>query len=341
VAPDASHPIQLPPSWSELHADQVGATPFMHPGWARHWWRYYGDGAEPFIIEAAGGIAAFVLRRRGGQRILEPWGIPPGDYWDVLAPPGGREEVAQAAADVLAGRAKEWDAALIRCLPPDSPLGCALSRSGVVGLSRPIPAPAIELPDSFDSYLHSLSKSHRQNLRRHLRRLDDGEVVLRAVTDPAELPLTFDRWREFRRAQWSAAGKVISPEHLSERFTMFMLDVTIELLPWEQVLVWEMSHAGRVVGVYVNFVNSEAFHWFLGGFDPAVASLGLGKIVIAHGIRTSIEAGRHRYDFGRGAEPYKYWYGSRDRMLGGLVVGNHRLRSRLVVAAARALAARR
>jgi CelD/BcsL family acetyltransferase involved in cellulose biosynthesis len=89
-----------------------------------------------------------------------------------------------------------------------------------------------------------------------------------------------------------------------------------------------------VIGAYLNFFDAEAYNWYLGGFDPAHAALGLGKIAIGHGIRTSIEAGRRRYDFGRGAEDYKYWYGAEDRLLAARVVGSRRLRSRGALRAA-------
>ncbi len=62
---------------------------------------------------------------------------------------------------------------------------------------------------------------------------------------------------------------------------------------------------GAGLGVYVNFADETAFHCYLGGFDPAVTSVGLGKIAIGHGLPTSTEAGRVRYGFGRGAEEYK------------------------------------
>ena len=340
-APDADETFQLPESWASLHAAQDGATPFMHPGWAGPWWRHYGHDARPLVIEVEGGIAPFVIRRQAGQRVVRPWGIEPGDYWDVLAPPGRREEVTRAAVAVLAARSREWDAVLLRCLPPDSCVQAALAESLVVGLSRPMRAPAIELPASFDDYLRTLSSGHRQNLRRHLRRLDSGEVTLREVTDAEELPATFDRWQAFRSAQWSSAGKAINPEHVKPRFRAFLLDVARQLVPVGQALVWEFSHQERVVGVYLNFADEHAFHWYLGGFDPAVNSLGLGKIAVGHGIRTSIEAGRARYDFGRGAEAYKYWYGAEDRMLGAVLAGSERLRSRAAMAAAKAIAARR
>jgi len=337
----------LAASWAALHATQPSATPFMAPGWALRWWPHFARGGDLFVLVVREegdvvGLAPLIRRRRGPFRILEPIGMDPGDYWDVLAAPGRREAVAAAVACGLRERAGDWDAWILRCLPPDSPLEAALDAAGLPAIARPrIPSPAVELPDSFDAYLAGLASGRRQNLRRHLRRLDDGDVELRAVSDPAALPAAIARWREFRRRQWDAAGRDINPVHLAPHFAAFIEDVVAELLPARWAQVWEFERGGDVIGSYVNFADQDAYHWYLGGFDPAQAKLGLGKIAIGHGIRTSIEAGRRHYDFGRGAEPYKYWYGAVDRLLAARVVGNGRSRSRAALAGARAVLQRR
>jgi CelD/BcsL family acetyltransferase involved in cellulose biosynthesis len=332
-------------AWERLHAQSPLATPFMSAGWARAWWAAWEDAAEPFTVvvrdgDEVVGLAPLVRRRRGPLRVLEPVGMDPGDYWDALSAAGREREVADAVAAALREQRGAWDAWILRCAPPASPVPGALD--ALPALRRPpIPAPHIALPEDFDAYLKGLSSSHRQNLRKHLRRLDDGEVELDEITDPARLPEVVERWQGFRRAQWEAQGKDINPEHVSPRFAAFMLACLRELLPAGAALVWEFRVDERVVGTYVNFADADAFYWYLGGFDPAVVKLGLGKIAIGHGIRTSIAAGRARYDFGRGAEPYKYWYGAVDRPLVARVVGNGSARSRLALAGARAVLSRR
>lgn len=333
--------------WARLHAGQPDATPFMSAEWARAWWPHYGAGARPFVVTVREGgeligIAPLVLRRRGPLRVLEPVGMNPGDYWDVLAAPGRRADAAAGLARALREHAGDWDAWILRCLPPASPVPAALDDAGLPALVRPpILAPALELPDSFDAYLATLSSSHRQNLRKHLRRLDNGEVELREVSDVAELPALVDRWQAFRRRQWDSAGKDINPAHLEPRFAAFMRDCAMLLIPQGRAVVWEFVREGEVIGTYMNFADDEAFYWYLGGFDPAHTRLGLGKIAIGHGIRTSIEAGRRLYDFTRGDEPYKYWYGAVDRPLASRVVGNGSARSRVALLGARAEIMRR
>ena len=335
----------LAADWERLHAANPDATPFTSAGWARAWWAAWESDAEPFTLVARDGdevvgIGALVRRRKGPLRVLEPVGMDPGDYWDVLAAPGRREAVAASVAAALSEHRREWDAWLLRCPPPASPLPAALD--GLPALRRPpIPAPAIALPGDFEAYLASLSSSHRSNLRKHLRRLDNGDVTLDDITDTARIGEAVERWQGFREAQWAAQGKDINPVHLSPKFAAFMAAVLHELLPSGRALLWEFSVDAKVVGTYINFADADAFYWYLGGFDPSVVKLGLGKIAIGHGIRTSVEAGRARYDFGRGAEPYKYWYGAVDRPLEARVVGSGTTRSRLALAGARAVLSRR
>jgi CelD/BcsL family acetyltransferase involved in cellulose biosynthesis len=333
--------------WQALHRGDPRATPFTSPGWARAWLEHFAPDVQPWllIVRDAGrvvGLAPLAVRRRGPVRLLEMLGKEPGDYWDVLARPELREPVTAAVAAEIARRRDEWDVWQLNCLPPDSATVRTLAGAGLRGFARAsVRSPLIELPDTFEAFLAGLPRSRRGNLRRHLRRLEDGSVTLREVRDPAALAPTMERWQELRVRQWEAQGKSINPVHASPRFRAFMLAAVGDLVPAGHAVVWEFVHEGQVAGVYVNFADERSFYWYLGGFDPAVASIGLGKIAIAASIRASIEAGRRWYDFDRGEEPYKYWYGATDRLLPSVVLGHEGVRSRAAVRAARALSARR
>ncbi len=288
------------------------------------------------------GIAPLALRRDLPARVLCMIGKEPGDYWDVIAAPGDRDNVALAVGGELARLAGRWDAGIFSCLPPESRTLERFTSAGLRIFRRePVASPAIELPSTFDAYLASLPAGHRQNLRRHLRRLDGGDVVLRHVDDPADARDVLQRWRALRSRQWRVRGKLITPAHEQEHFHRFMLDAVTRLLDVELAVVWEFSWRERVVGVYVNFADSRSFYWYLGGFDPDCAQLGLGKIAVGAGIRASIEAGRRRFDFTRGEDAYKYWYGAVDRHLASVVIGHDGARSRAAVGVARVLSAHR
>jgi CelD/BcsL family acetyltransferase involved in cellulose biosynthesis len=327
--------------WGRLYSADPTATPFSSPGWARAWMRQWSQAPEPWLLRVRDdaqrvvGLAAFVLQRRGGVRILSMLGKEPGDYWDVLAEPAQREAVVAAVARELGRRRGAWDVCLVNCMPHGSPTPQALAAGAGLNMHAlaPIACPSVELPDSFDAYLDTLPSRRRRNLRRHLRRLDEGDVELHDVRDPARLPELVAQWQELRRTQWAHQGKAISRRHLSPRFGGFMLEALNELLPSGTAVVWEFRHAGETVGVYFNFVDERAFYWYLGGIRPDALSLGIGKIAIGHGIRSSIASDRRVYDFTRGDDEYKYWYGAKTIHVARLVVGHGGARSRLALGA--------
>jgi CelD/BcsL family acetyltransferase involved in cellulose biosynthesis len=333
--------------WEALYSADPSATPFTSPGWARAWMRVWASGVKPFVLRVteggrAVGLAPLVLERRAGMRVLTMLGKEPGDYWDVLAEPGDREMVVAAVARELARRRRSWDVCIVNCMPAGSSTPQALRTAGLrIHERTPLPCPSLQLPATFEEYLAALPGRRRSNLRRHLRRLDEHEVQLREMTDPAELPAVIDLWQELRRRQWAHQGREITAAHLSDRFRSFILGAVTDLLASGQVLVWEFRHEDRVVAVYVNFVDERAFYWYLGGIEPDALSLGIGKIAIGEGIRSSIAAGRSVYDFTRGSEDYKYWYGAVDVHVPTLLVGHSGGLSRLAMAAATRFAERR
>jgi CelD/BcsL family acetyltransferase involved in cellulose biosynthesis len=327
--------------WQALHAADPMATPFTSPGWSRAWWDHWGRGARPWLLAvrdggALVGLAPLALARSGPLRVLRGLGRHPGDYWDVLALPELRERVVELVAEALREHAGAWDVLIANGLPPGSVTPRALGeRGGRLARRPPSPCPAIDLPDSFGAYLDTLSRQHRGNLRRHLRRLDGGEVTLRELRDPEDLEPAIARWSELRARQWEVAERALAPLHRDPRFTPFMRDVALALVPEGLAQVRELRAGGRVVGIYVDLLDAGTYYWFLGGFDPEAAALGLGKIAAGEAIRSSIDAGRARFDFAHGAEPYKYWFGARDRPSESLLVGSGRLRSRAALGAAR------
>jgi CelD/BcsL family acetyltransferase involved in cellulose biosynthesis len=326
--------------WARLFATDPEATPFASPEWARAWLKHWAGSARPWIavIHDGGepvGIAPLMLDRRGPFRVLVPLGRPHGNYWDVVAAPDRREAAATALAAEAVRRANEWDALVVDGLPSASPTIRALRESGLHTHTRPPTGyPGLELPPTFDDYLAAMPRQRRSNLRRHLRRLEE-ELSHRLVSRPEELGHAVDRWHDLRVAWWRTRGKDLNPEHGTPGFRAFMQDVVTLLVPVGLAEVVEFRIGDAVVGVQVNLVDAQRFYWWLGGYDPDQGHLGLGKIAVGLGIRSSIEAGRRDFDFMIGAEDYKYWFGATDRHCEWLMLTDDRLRSRAALAASR------
>lgn len=325
-------------AWDAVFAQDPEATPFASSGWAEAWLREWEhDPGRPIIltVEDAGqivGVASFAMRNRGPFRVLNTLGQPPGDYWDIVAVDSEREGVLAAVVGWLLSSRRRWDVVSLTALRQGSATERALEAAPLrIARRDPVPCPGIELPSTFDEYLKELPSKRRTNIRRHLRTLDDERVVeLREVTSPERLPATLERWQEIRTRQWSERGpEEFNEMHGEPSFRAFMLAVTRRLVPLGLAVVWELVRDDDVVGAWVNFADRRAMYWYLGGFEPDLHALGLGKIAIVAAIRSSIEQGRSYFDFGVGDEDYKYWYGATDRLMPRLVVGHGGVRSRL------------
>lgn len=327
----------LAAEWRELHAADPMATPFVSPAWVLACWRHYAGEARPWVLAAREGndlvgLAPLAIRRGRGIRSLLVTGEALGDYWDVLAVPSEREAVLAAMSRELRDRAGAWDELSLARLRAGSGTRAALERVGTLAAEGAgLPCPGVELPASYDDYLKSLSRDRRWHFRRDLRRLDDGEVEVRAVVETDELSAAVGRWHELRLRQWSEQGRELFSLQADDRFRAFMTEVVQELVPAKRALMWEFHADERLVGSYVSFIDDHTFYPYLGGYEPSIPELGIGKIAIGEGIRSSIAAGRTYYDFMIGAEPYKYQYGARDRRIEQLTIRSPRPRSMLAL----------
>jgi CelD/BcsL family acetyltransferase involved in cellulose biosynthesis len=325
--------------WEGLFAADSEATPFSSPGWAHAWLRHWPGARRPWIVAVRDGgrlvgLAPLIIRQRGPFRTLTELGKEPGNYWDTLALPELRADVTRAVAEEIVRRRRDWDLLLLRCLPPGSATEPALTGAGLRVRPRPpLPYPGIELPESFDEYLDALPRRRRKDLRRHLRRLDEGELEIRHVREAEELPEVIERWQDIRLRWWEERGKRMHVQHRSKQFRDFVKELAVLLVPAGLAEVWELRLDGRVVGVEVNLVDSRVFYAWMGAYEPDVAQLGLGKVAIGASIRSSIVAGRRYYDLMVGDEPYKYWYGASDRYCESLMAGSGRPRSQAALAA--------
>ena len=72
--------------------------------------------------------------------------------------------------------------------------------------------------------------------------------------------------------------------------------------------------AGAAVAATYGFVSGGRLYCYLSGFDPAVAKLSPGAVLLGWVIDEAIGEGVEEIDFLRGAEDYKYLWGGVDRM---------------------------
>jgi hypothetical protein len=257
------------------------------------------------------------------------------DYATILARPEDLPAVAAAVAVALAtpgaaddpGHPEPWDVVDLRRLRCGDPAGDALAaafgtRAGdgwtvVREREEVCPVVTFEPGADFEAYLGTLGKKERHEIRRKLRRAEAaGDVRLARSTDPAA---DLDAFVDLHQRRWGDAGLFPATPGGDQSRTWFRR--LFELAGGDgTVQLHFLEVAGRRIAAGVWFEDAGAWYLYNAGVDPDARELSPGVLMSAKAIEGAILAGRRRFDYLRGDEPYKYEWGAVDEPIQRLLV---------------------
>lgn len=307
---------ELAGPWEALRARCPGATPFQSPAWLIPWWRAFAQGGlRAVALHGADRLAGMApLYLASGDAGSPRWlllGSGNTDHLDVLAEPGAEAELAEAVAEVL--EREDADQADFLQLPPGSVLFQLPSVWRAERLAGDA-CPAILLSDTPGAGLDDIvPRKFAARLRQARRRLSaagradvesaEGEPVERAEALFGELV-------RLHAAAWQARG---GPGVLTDRVVQrFHRDVVRAAHPLGLLDLRALRLNGRVVAAYYGFRDAGGAYYYLGGFDPDAGALSPGTLMVADAVEAAARRGAARFDFLRGREPYKYYWGAVD-----------------------------
>ena len=324
----------LPDAWNRL-----AANPFCSWDWLECWWRHYqADSAArsgPLhlwtlaVFDAAGELAAVapwclqrslrrgrVVRMLGGGQVCS-------DHLTIPCRPGCEAAVAEALAQWL----------LERQSPPDSCTAQDWCRWDMIELSGVDPHDLVmarlveqlgdrgclcqmrtdgncwvlELPESWDMYLATLSKSHRKQLRRLQRRsFDSGQAVLHTVDSPGDLDRAWPILLALHQKRWQRRGQPGCFQ--SATFCKMLREAAGRMLRSGRLQFHWLEIDGRPVAADYQLAQGAAIYVYQGGVDPDELDCEPGRLLTMAAIQRAIRGGYRIYDFLRGDEPYKaHW----------------------------------
>jgi CelD/BcsL family acetyltransferase involved in cellulose biosynthesis len=261
------------------------------------------------------------------------------DYATLLARPADLPAVAEAVADALvealgaSGEAHDpdhpapWDVVDLRrfrCGDPAADalaeaLGARTGRGWTVVREREEVCPVVtfEPGADFEALLGTLDKKERHEVRRKLRRAESaGEVSLVRSADPVA---DLDAFVDLHQKRWGAEGLFPATAGGDQSRTFFRR--LFELLGRDGTFQLHfLTVDGRRIAAGVWFEDADAWYLYNAGVDPEARELSPGVLMSATAIRAAIAAGRRRFDYLRGDEPYKYEWGALDEPIQRLLV---------------------
>lgn len=259
------------------------------------------------------GVAALARESDGTLRFA---GGELTDEQDVVAPRGHEHAVASAVAEWIATDAPPR--VRLEFVPEDVPtlgtMAAVLGERGYrVERSRLVPSPRLRLPGDFETYVRSLGKKERHELRRKIRRLERSTRATFRFATGAERPATLDRFFALHRLSRGQKADFMTPE--VERF---FRDIADALAPLGRLRLGVLRAHDEDAAVLFAFAYRGTLALYNAAYDPALASLSIGIVGHAWAVREAIAERFDTYDLLRGDEPYKYDLGATDRWLGRL-----------------------
>ena len=261
-------------------------------------------GDPPYAIAALARSTDGTVRFAGGELT---------DEQDVAAAPQECAGAARAVARWIAHQRPPR--VLLEYVPDDTPTLDAfaevLGASGYrVTRDKLVTSPRIALPADFESYVQSLGKKERHELRRKLRRFESAPgTSFRWATDSERIAV-LDRFFALHRL--SKGDKAAFMTDAAESFFRDLADA-LAAVGWLRLGVVRAYDEDAAVLFALAYGDTLAL--YNAAYDPALGSLSLGIASHAFAVRDAIAQGLKVYDLLRGDEPYKYDLGAVDRWL--------------------------
>jgi CelD/BcsL family acetyltransferase involved in cellulose biosynthesis len=308
---DESAVLEHAGAWDDLLRRSYDNRIYYTSHWQRAWWRHFGDAtARVLAIRDIDRFCAILpLQERDGVlTLLGDYNVA--DYMDALAE---RPDATELLTDLwhAALAALTWDRVELRHVPSASPILRAISEAAerlghVVAIESDEVCPVALLCSSWDRYLQMLSKKQRHEIRRKLRRAEEGaEVDWRTVRDHHDLARDLPVF--FRLHEASAREKA---GFMTGRMRGFFQDLAADLLDRGQLRLSVLRRDGIDIAASMSFLYRDRWLLYNSGYDPAYAAYSPGIAAVAYAMQDAIREEAIAFDFLSGDEPYKYQFGA-------------------------------
>ena len=233
------------------------------------------------------------------------------DYQDFIVAPGRSDEFFTVLLDDLKHKGvKQLDLGAVR---PDSTVQTALinvaeARGCQVSCKKLDISYELELPQTWDEYLLQLKGKQRHEIRRKRRRLEEaGNVSYRIVEDPAGVKAEIETF--FKLFKMSRNDKEL---FMTAEMTSFFLSLTQTLAEEKMLKLFFLDFNDTPAAAVICFDYESGVYLYNNGFDLRFRSLSVGILSKVFSIQNSIQNGKQKYDFLKGAETYKSHLGGKE-----------------------------
>ena len=309
VIGDLSAFQELETEWTAFVSGVEHVTPFQLPAWQLTWWKHFGSGLlHVLVFRESGAIVGIVpcfLHEWEGRRQLTLIGAGISDYLEPVLK--GPEAVDQLQKHLEWNR--DWDFCSFQDLSASTPFRTLKSTEDVtVAALEDMECSEITLNIRFEEVRQNWSTDLRRNVRRYSEKAAKAGSVQFELIDRAESEYT-EALIRLHTARWHAIGQpgMIDANRSGE----FLADVIQAFDRSGMVRFFSMRFEGRIVALIVSFPYRNVLYSYMSAFDPEHQEFGFGRALLSEALRYGCESGYSSWNFLRGNETYKSWWGAR------------------------------
>ncbi|HLB00946.1 MAG TPA: GNAT family N-acetyltransferase, partial [Bacteroidota bacterium] len=311
--------------WNRLVSRCSHPSLYLTHDWMTGWWEQEcPPGRELLVLlaeegDALTGIAPLVkiTNRFAGLRIRRLELMTMGMYaynprnisasLEMFSGQGDHRPIDAFAAHLSASR-DEWDYIRFHPLPEGSQtldrLSAWAKAEGFGCHVRPVFANAvIDLPGEMETYLKSLSPTHRKNIRRMenaIRR--EGGYTVTEVTSSGDVPSLLGRMADIESHSWKASGGVGLSRSEVMASTGWQVRAAIALGGLE---LWFLGKDGKEIAFNLSIRYGNSVESLRASYDSAFRDLSPGNHLLTRELSSYMERGISRYNLMWGDFDYK------------------------------------
>ena len=300
-------------SWDRLRRRLKWNSIFVLPAWLKAWWETFDGehelylrtlrdgqkviGFAPLVLNS--GIASFI----GSADVC--------DYLDFVVASGRESDFFEVLLEDLREKGiKKLD---LRPLRPDSTVlehlpRIARKRGYEVNCSPEDVSLELDLPATWNEYLAILNTKQRHEVRRKLRRLwEAGNVEYRCIEVGRQAEDYLDTFLKLFSLSKDEKARFMDPkmESFFKSLANAMADLGLLRIGLLQV---ENVPAAMTMG----FDYNDSHYLYNSAYDPQFGYLSVGLLSKVLCLKESIQKGKRKWNFLKGAEPYKYRLGGQE-----------------------------
>ena len=305
--------VSLDAKWQELLTNSANNHIFFTAQWLKAWWQVFGSNYELILLSIYhdSRLVGIAPLKRKDKTLSFVGSSDVCDYMDFIALKGREEYVFIRLMDYL--EQLEWNRFELDSVLPGSPTLKSLvplvrQRGYQIEINQKNVSPQLFLPSSWENYLALLGAKDRHEIRRKLRRLEQGNTVnYVTTTEPEQMPQALESF--FKLFQLSNTEKA---NFMTAQKRAFFTTMVSSLAEKNNIRLSFLEVDGVRAAATLCFDYNRDRYLYNSAYDPAYSSLSVSLLLEVFDIQDATKNGKTRFDFLSGNEPYKYDLGGQD-----------------------------